>query len=96
MDVWVLIIAYTLLVIVSQFLIYRYLHGKDGSVVGAFAGDGTPAEEGQIRQITAFRESAHSERGDEDDDDARQCPQCGAANEPTYTFCRNCVNHLGP
>lgn len=98
MDVWVWILVYTLLFALVQLLLYRYLHDDEGgSLSHSLFAEGTTPDEGDA-YASSSEAAANDRAGDRRPPDApnlHQCPHCGIANDTTYTFCRNCVRHLG-
>jgi len=81
---WVLLLV--VLVTVLQFAVYRYLGGgNDASSLEAYSTDGSPRAISGDGLVGA----------DLDDEDGRRCPACGEINDPTFTFCRNCVSRIG-
>ncbi|UHH24978.1 DUF7577 domain-containing protein [Halobacterium noricense] len=79
---WGLFVLAVLLVAALQFAVWRRLQSEDA---------GTPGESG-------VGDGARSGSGQPSSDDASSllCPSCGAENDASYRFCRECVAQLHP
>lgn len=106
MGWWEWIVVYVLLFAVLQLLVYRYLRDDDEPSVARSTPPRTdPTLDDRALDDLPGDDPAREERFSDDrtrhgdfdaDADTRRCPQCGAENDPTYTFCRHCVNPIAP
>lgn len=93
MDLWGWVIAYAVVFVLVQLLVYVYYlrrgDGADHSVRPAATGD-----PGQYGRRPSTLPDHDADAGVED---GRRCPNCGARNEAvsTFSYCRNCAESLG-
>ncbi|PSP78101.1 hypothetical protein BRC81_08625 [Halobacteriales archaeon QS_1_68_20] len=110
MNAWELVVAYLVVFVLLQFLIYRYVGSDDdgsprrwGQVPNAEAGPPTdpsvdresPVDRDALDRTT--RADHLDEAAHADVDGGRRCPTCGVRNEsePVYEYCRHCGGRLG-
>ena len=99
MEAWILIALYVVLLVVLQFLIYRYLRADGGAALGGTGFlDGSPREEAELYNGTTpprERARAAEARSEGGEDGVMTCPHCGSTNGRTYTYCWNCIGLIG-
>ncbi|MFB6189596.1 MAG: hypothetical protein ABEI57_06905 [Halapricum sp.] len=86
--IWMWILAYVLVFVTFQLLLYRYLQGEDGPTVEHAAPD---YGDGEMVPRQAVKSAVET-----DDREGIRCPRCGTYNErdAAYTYCRECVQRL--
>ncbi|MFQ3294088.1 MAG: hypothetical protein ACI8VE_001157 [Natrialbaceae archaeon] len=101
METWTLLAAYAGVILTLQVLVYLYYRrrssqGNTGRMTTPVANhEETP---GRHRPSRGGSESEEEHETIPDQNpDTLTCPHCGAVNraDPTYTYCRDCVNELG-
>lgn len=105
MAVWYIVVLYLFIFAVLQFVVYRYLRGRDEGAASTH-GSSTRAEPGPFDERSGelpgraddgdFEDAPNPSQFD-NDTVVRRCPHCGTANvgEQVFTYCRNCAHQLG-
>jgi len=84
MEAWAWLIAYLIGFALLQLVLYRYFQRGEST----HDGDREPG----YRRLE--QRGAGGDVGREDDADGVYCQQCGAQNDRTYSYCRNCVEPI--
>lgn len=81
------VVALIFLVTAIQLVVYLYFGGRRGSsAFEVYSTDGPSV-------TTAAEPSMAQSSGDRRE--GRRCPACGAVNDPSFTFCRDCISRIG-